>query len=208
MVIVATQQARYQEYKYDEEECTKTKKTVTCAIKKAIATWPTDTDDSPPVVYIGLNDSHNEVVSKIKNAKVIDDSKKFFLEVVDVVCLRCSGKRDFTKAGDLGFKSNDEADIVKVEESMCHPVFYRRSGTGEKFIGSIAHLVTFGIPYVLGKAFGRETWAGATNKDEICPICKQFPGTIGCSKVHTEVEFQRNGSKTTIMVNHTDYLDD
>ena len=90
-------------------------------------------------------------MSKIKNAKVIDDSKKFFLEVVDVVCLRCSGKRDFTKAGDLGFKSNDEADIVKVEESMCHPVFYRRSGTGEKFIGSIAHLVTFGIPYVLEK---------------------------------------------------------
>ena len=69
MVIVATQNIDYQDILFQEKYLIGIQKIFKIAVKQAIGV----DIDSPPVVYIGLKDSHKDVKSKIKGANVIEN---------------------------------------------------------------------------------------------------------------------------------------
>ena len=48
-------------------------------------------------------------------------------------------------------------------------------------MGGIAHVITLGIPYLLGAH-----WPGFTNSDEICQACGLPPGAAACHPVGTQ----------------------
>ena len=62
-----------------------------------------------------------------------------------------------------------------------------------------------GIPYALELQLGKKTWPGFTkDSDEICPSCKQSPGSEGCCVV--KKSYNIPGQDEPVLVDHTNEL--
>ena len=205
MVIVATQQQRYRDVIFTKEDS----ETVRTTFKYAVSQVTKIDIDCPPVVYIAFDDKEDVVLSKIQTAKVLVN-EEFTLNFADGTCLRCSSKTRYVQSPSgplqkIGILHGNDDSLVKYDESKCHPRFYARSGGNERLLGSLAHGVTLGIPYlVLNKGLRMETWSGLYDIVEICPVCKKLPGAVGCCQVMTQVKI----GTEVVVVDHTDKLDE
>lgn len=136
-------------------------------------------------------------------------------------CTRCAGKLIFedTPTGQrviVGYEDNKGG--MPVGQSKCHPVFVPKYSKLINVFGGIVRvalvggaLVASGPPLAgavvtaqaVGWATGVDTLPGFTNSHEICPNCKKFPGSDGCSFVGKKVDI--DGKEFT--VSHSPHLD-
>lgn len=67
--------------------------------------------------------------------------------------------------------------------SKCHPQVTSKYTTLTKITGSVFHLLTLGIPFVLGKVFvGHGILPSLLNKEQVCGSCSQCLESPGCTK--------------------------
>ena len=199
IVIIATNRKdeRYQRLGFTEEDAHEAQSLFKLSYKLATGE---ELHKCPPVVYIPVNHSEEEVVSDIKKAKVIDD-KVFVPRFQDGVCSRCAIRF-------IRNSKNEGICVADVEHTAynttrCHPVFVPKYSTGEKIQGGLAHIATLGTALLYEAITEKETWPGFTNSDEICPSCKLSPGSKGCLQVK-EKFILPDGSEIT--VEHTNEL--
>lgn len=185
MVVVATnQKGRYQAIRFGDDEIQATKEVFHVALKLAVER---EEISCPPVIYIGTGDTGDEILKKVKGALVTREAD-LPLHFIDDVCAQCAAKiRYGTLKERIGVVDPDTGEIIPYEESKCHPTFVQRFSRVEKIIGGFAHIATLGTTVVAGK-FGLRTWPGFTNSDEMCPKCKNSPGSKGCSTVKKVIE--------------------
>ena len=140
----------------------------------------------PPIIFISMNDSCEDIYAKIESAAVIYDGVR--LEFDHRTCARCGLKAKFLGEGDKEvkvacFAGEDPSKSIPYDESHCHPMIISKYWTITKVLGGIAHVVT-------GKMFLGK-WPDFHNPDdEICVHCAQVPGTRGCKPVHTYYELK------------------
>lgn len=185
LVVVATNPSKpkYQKkgMEFDKEDF----KVVKRVLKRALHDATGQYMPCPPVVYIGLNDTPDECIEKIKDASKKDNVP---LQFSENVCGRCSVQVRDNKCGKVSVSYCDNSDEVPYHESKCHPQFEQRYSTAQKIIGGGAHILALGAGLIIEKITNRETWPGFTNSDEQCTICKKFPGARGCSQVGMEID--------------------
>ena len=158
----------------------------------------------PPIIFISLFDTCEEILSKIKESQVSREGVE--LEFNPSTCARCNIKigtlredrKIEHKDGLLATCSydNDWKAAIPYEESTCHPMMIPKYSKLVKIVGEIAHLITFKL--FLGK------WPSFTSLDEVCISCGQCPKTRGCTKVRTD--FTKGSG--TIHVDHTSTVDE
>ena len=201
MVVIATNHRRFQTVRFSEEDLRETRATLGLAIKMATHSKVMDV---PPVVYVGLHDSGDHILSIIKGARVLKDDVFIVPKFLDNVCSKCCAlvryadgppeKRDI-----VGIINPKNGSLEPYSNSTCHPCFVPRYSTAKKVIGGFAHVATVGVGLMVEKVAGVDTWPSFTNTDEICPNCKCPPGSGGCCLVMTTVEIQGKD----YLVNHT-----
>ena len=73
--------------------------------------------------------------------------------------------------------------IIPHSESKCHGEMIDRYGKLEKAIGGTVHLLTLGVVLLYGYASGNRTFAGYTNDEKMCHLCRSSLGSAGCQTV-------------------------
>ena len=135
--------------------------------------------DKPPIVFISMNDSGEDIYRKILDAPVIYNGVRLAFD--SHTCARCG-----TKAKLLGEKKEkvacyvgeDPSKSIPYDESLCHPLIISKYWKITKIVGGIAHFIT------RKKYIGK--WPNFRNPDdEICIQCKKVPGSHGCQRVNT-----------------------
>ena len=199
MIIIATNRKdeRYQRIGFTEKDAHEAQSLFKLSYKLATGE---ELHECPPVVYIPVNHSEEEVVSKIKKAEVIHD-KVFVPRFQDGVCSRCA-IRFIRNSKNEGICVVDDENTA-YETTRCHPVFVPKYSTGEKIQGGLAHIATLGTALLYEAITKKETWPGFTNSDEICPSCKQSPGSKGCLQVKEKFVLP---DSSEITVEHTNEL--
>ena len=140
----------------------------------------------PPIIFVSMNDTCEEIFTKIKSAPVIFDGVRLAFD--HGTCARCGLKTKF-----LGERKNevkvacyigeDPSKSIPYEESHCHPMIISKYWTITKVVGGVAHVIT-------GKKFLGK-WPDFHNPDdEICVHCAKVPGTRGCQPVNTYYELK------------------
>ena len=143
-------------------------------------------DQKPPIVFISMNDTCEEIYTKILSAPVISDGMR--LEFSHQTCARCGIKAKFLGGGEKEVKvacyaGEDPSQSTPYKESLCHPMIISKYWKITKVLGGIAHVIT--RKKFLGK------WPDFRNPDdEVCINCGAFPGTRGCLPVHFVYELK------------------
>ena len=153
-------------------------------------------DGKPPIVFISMHDSCNDVMKKIQCASVICNTLKLPFDCQ--ACTRCGIKaklltnknKEYVKVA--CYAGEDPSESTPYEESLCHPLIISKYWKITKVVGGIVHVVT------RKKYIGK--WPDFYNRDdEICVKCGQVPETKGCHRVRTPFELKGK----TFIVDHT-----
>ena len=141
--------------------------------------------DKPPIVFLSMNDSCEDVMKKIEDAPVVCDELKLAFD--HRTCIRCGLKAKILKYKDdkerrvACYAGQDPTVAIPYEESHCHPLIISKHWTITKIVGGIAHFVT------ARRFIDRGWWPDFHNPDdEICIACRRVlgvPGEPGCTKV-------------------------
>lgn len=99
-------------------------------------------------------------------------------------------------------------DEVPYDESKCHPIIVPKYSEITKIIGGIVHIITLGAVAAFQGHTGMKYVPWFTNSDEICPACKNSPGSDGCKVVGEEASVpMQGGEKTCVKTSHSTKLD-
>ncbi len=147
-------------------------------LQEALAVVFKDDADSapePPVEFISLFDTCEQVLHKIQHAKVRKDS--VVLNFKRSFCARCGltihrGENDKESSY---CTSPDRLGGIAFDESTCHPVMIPKYSTLQKIVGGVLHLVTF--RQFVGN------WPSFETMDEVCIKCEQPPKSHGCMQI-------------------------
>ena len=135
-------------------------------------------DEKPPIVFLSMHDTCEDILKKIKDAPVITDGMR--LEWQYKTCTRCGIKARILGEGEKSVKVAccvDE-DFIPYEESLCHPKIVSKYWKITTVIGGIAHFVT-------QKKFA-EKWPTFGHANiKMCVECNQVPGTRGCKMINS-----------------------
>ncbi len=155
----------------------------------------------PPIIFMSLWDTCEDVLRKIKESKVSREGVN--LNFNPSTCARCGIKigqlkeeehkraKSHSLPGDSAAATDGAAsgEVISVathgswsaaipyEDSTCHPMLIPKYTIIQKIMGGIVHLVTFKA--FLGK------WPDFGNMDEVCIKCGKSPKAAGCHKVRT-----------------------
>lgn len=193
-IVVAATMPNMPVLGFEEEDFERTKHVFQLALDHAI---PEEKVICPPIVHIGFNDSPKDCISKITCSSVLKNDI-VSLQFKKNVCARCSGTIICNEKVDAAYSDGTK---IRHAESKCHPFFVPKYSTASKIVGGLAHIATLGIGYMISQAYS-EVWPGITNSDEICIKCKNSPGSPGCTKVGTDIEYD----KKKIKVGHASTL--
>jgi hypothetical protein len=145
--------------------------------------------DKPPIVFLSMNDSCEDVMKKIEDAPVVCDELKLAFD--HRTCIRCGLKARILKCKDdrerkvACFAGQDPTVAMPYRESHCHPLIISKHWTITKIVGGIAHFIT------ARQFIDRGWWPNFHNPDdEICIVCREIPGEPGCTKVGNRYEGQ------------------
>lgn len=214
MVIIATNHPRKQRFEFDEQDvtdmnvCFMRSLNLATRNEKSIARCP-------PVVYIGLLEPGEEILTKLRAAHVINPHGLIF-KFVDSVCSKCAVRIRYAehkvhhgnRPRELVGVTNSKGEFLEYNKSLCHPIIIPRYTRLEKVLGGIVHITTLGLMYLYEKAYSVETLPGLFNSEEICPSCQKAPGQPGCTTVCTRCTVAWNGSPIDLPVNHTNELEE
>lgn len=129
----------------------------------------------PPLIFISLFDTCEAVLEKVQRAKV--KREHIQLELSRSACSRC-GVNIFKEGKDdakAAYIPVSQSGAIAEEESTCHPMLVPKYSRITKFLGGVAHLITF------RRFVGR--WPNFENMDEECINCRQPPSSHGCVQV-------------------------
>ena len=135
-------------------------------------------DLKPPIVFISMNDTCEDIYAKIQSAPVICDGIR--LAFTHQTCARCGIKVKFLGMGEkiACYIKEDPSQSIPYEESLCHPLIISKYWKITKVLGGITHVIT--AKKYLGK------WLNfRIPDDEICVNCGATPGSQGCLRVNT-----------------------
>lgn len=199
MVIIATnrKQQRHQLLGFDQDDIMEVMKVFRLALKEGI-----DLDiKCPPVVYLGVEDKDDEILSKIQEAAVLVDQVFMLPEFKRSICSNCSAELVGSFIGQPWIAVENGEEIL-YEESKCHPTLVDKYNESEKIFGGCGHILTLKI--ALKKADKVQTWPYFNNADRICPICSRSPGSTGCLKILQKVRCTNRITQgvTMIKVDH------
>ena len=206
MVVIATNHRRFQKVRFSEEDLSETRATLGLAIKMATHD---NVMDVPPVVYVGLHDIGDHILSIIKGARVLKDDVFIVpAKLLEDVCPRCSALIRYAdgppeKRHIVGIINPKNGSLEPYRNSSCHPYIVPRYSTAKKVIGGFAHVATVGVGLMVEKVAGVNTWPSFTNTDEICYYCKCPRGSGGCCPVMKEVRIMVNHRHLRILVDHS-----
>ena len=182
MVTIATNYFKYKDFDFTKEDIAQTQTVLLAAIRRA-------TDEKlskcPPVVYIGPDETCEEILHKIQTACVLHQDTSYSPPSIKTICCRCASQIHFSMGVPVGVLSGDVFENYDV--TKCHPCFVPKYTNIKKIAGGIGHIATLGSTIGFAKALNKETWPGFTNSDEICPVCKCPPGSPGCCPVKQTV---------------------
>lgn len=205
MVIVATQDLMYQDYPFTNEHLSQICD-VFCKAVFRVTDIEMTPATCPPVIYIGYDHTHDDVLQAVKHAKVLAGDGVFKPAFRDDVCSRCAATTRYSKTEDklvpVGVINGDIYE--KYEESKCHPKFIPKYSKTAKTIGGIVHVLTLGTFILHEIMTGDDTFPGFTNSDEICPFCEQAPGSKGC--IHVLKKYKLLKTNEIFEVDHTNAL--
>ena len=150
--------------------------------------------EKPPIIFLSMNDSCEDIFWKIKHAPVITDKVRLAFDYP--TCSRCGIKAKFIRDKQTKvacYVGEDPSKSVPYEESLCHPLIIPKYWEITKIVGGIAHFIT--RKKFLGK------WPDFHNPDdEICIKCGQVPGTHGCMQVNSR--YKPQGQEGELIVDH------
>ena len=98
-------------------------------------------------------------------------------------------------------------DEEQYHNSYCHPLLIPKHSRLVKFVGGIAHIVTFGMGKVYEVASKKKSWPGFGNSEEKCVVCGSAPGTDGCRPVNQYCDITVGGIDYKIKLDHSKDLD-
>jgi hypothetical protein len=159
-------------------------------------------DQKPPIVFISMNDTCEDIYVKIKSAPAICDEIR--LAFSHQTCAKCGIKAKFLGAGGKEVKvacyvGQDPSQSIPYKESLCHPLIISKYWKITKVFGGIAHVIT--AKRFLGK------WPNFRNPDdEICVNCGELPGTRGCLPVNTVYELKGGKLKVDHKCNPDEHI--
>ena len=205
MVIIATAPTRMslnpsiQDSLFVEEDEEVTRQQFHIALKKNVL--PLRSKGSlpdPPIIFISMLDECEEILEKVKSAKVA----KSFLELSldSGICIKCSCSIKETEGERVlcNPKGSNETTFIPYEESLCHPLFIPKHS-------ELADIVTEnGVKnLVLKKTRGK----AHSPSGEVCHKCKKSPREEGCMLVGTKYEITVKSKKKEIFVDHTNRVE-
>lgn len=170
--------------------------------KAMVSVFGSEDVPQPPIIFVSLFDTCEEVYSKIKESKVSHEGVE--LEFNPFTCARCNikigslkeGVPEDHKDGLMATCTHDDwSSAIPYEDSTCHPMMLPKYSKIQKIVGGIAHLITFKL--FLGK------WPSFRSLDEICIKCGDCPKSRGCHKVRTKYVHSTGSS---IDVDHTNVV--
>ena len=201
MVIIATQDLKYQRINFTEEDRDKIRDVFCEAVR--LGTDEKKFSTCPPVLYVGYYDTHDDVLRAVKQADVLAGDGVFIPAFQNGVCSHCTVKTRYSATKlPVGVVKGDVFE--KYEKSKCHPGFVQKYSTAAKIAGGFAHIAVLGSALAFEAVTDIETWPGFTNSDEICPCCKKIPGSKGCRLVLQKHEIP--GKRDPVEVDHTNEL--
>ena len=156
----------------------------------------------PPLLYLSINDSGSNVLKMIKSTKVANQHG-LKLDFHKGTCARCALRISVVSGKKVCFV-DDDSPVQVYEESKCHPLFLPKHTKLTRILGSVAYIVTLGIPRLFGAR-----WPSFFTPDEFCLACNKQPGAPGCEPVLQQCTVPlSNGNSTKILVDHSNKLDD
>ena len=205
MMLVVTQPANVYKYippdkvPFSDEDCTMTRDNFAITLRRALKLQEDDESADhiiPPIVFLSMQDSCEDVMRKVKEAPVI--SQQLTIPFECQACSRCGLKAKWLKNKEnkkvkiACYAGDDPTLSMPYEESQCHPMIIPKYYKITKIVGGIAHIITW-------KKF-KDKWPDFHNEDdEICIACNQIPGTPGCEKVRTNYVYHNEFS---VFVDH------
>ena len=216
MVIVATNHPRYQQYGFSDAS----KKDVKRVFQTALENITNDTSlECPPIVYIALDDSAQEILLKIKAATVQNES--LLCGFIDNVCAKCAVKVRYIKPE---LKDSDETEDILQEhirshvvtaneelldyaESKCHPVIIPKYSKLQKILGGVAHIASLGVVFFVEYSMGKKYIPGFFSSDELCLACGKPPGTPGCHYVRKKYTISWHSRPLEVSVDHCNEIE-
>jgi hypothetical protein len=194
MVLVATVNPDVYQYippeiiPFSEEAKQTTRGKFQAALMKVLPTGETIPDDKPPIAFISMNDSCEDIMKKIQDAPVICEELNLAFD--HRTCIRCGLKAKILRSKDGAkrvacYAGEDPSKAMPYEESHCHPLIISKYWTIVKIVGGIAHFVTRGQ--------FKGWWPDFRNPDdEICIECGRVPGDRngGCTKLGSRFKLE------------------
>lgn len=188
MVLVTTQPLDIYQYvpkgvtPFSDEAVAKTRESFSEALAQVMPEDERLPVDQPPIVFVSIRDTCEDILEKVKEARVI--RRELRLKFDHRTCVRCGLKakilmyKDNRKRKVACFSGQDPSVSMPYAESHCHPLIISKYWTITKIVGGIAHFVT------RKKYHGR--WPDFRNPDDqVCIACGKLPGEQGCRKVAT-----------------------
>ena len=210
MVVVATQdRSLYDKMKegceiFTKEEMRKTKKYFDKAMRHI---FQGEEAPTPPIIYLSLTDTCDDVLRKIKESKVVREGVG--LTFNPSTCARCGihiGKlrnpkdvRNIERIDDIAIATNTPGSVaIPYEDTTCHPALGPKYTPIQCFFGGLGHLLTW--KQFIGK------WPYFANGEEVCINCHEPPKSRGCVRIGET--FYHKKAKNGIIVNHTSNVEE
>ena len=153
MILVATQPANVYKYippdqvPFSDEDHVTTRDNFVITLRRALSEDDGSADNAiPPIVFISMRDSCEEVMKKVKEASVI--SQQLTIPFECQACSRCGLKakwlrnKENKKVKIACYAGEDPSLSIPYEESRCHPMIVPKYYEITKIIGGIAHVIT------------------------------------------------------------------
>ena len=202
MVLATTQPQGIYQYvpegvtPFSDDDVAKTRACFTETLTKVFSEDEQLPNDQPPIIFISMCDSCEDILAKINKARVIRQELK--LKFDHRTCVHCGLKAKILTCRNnkinrvACYSGQDPSVSMPYEESHCHPLIISKYWTIEKIVGGIAHFVT--------KQRYHGKWPDFHNPDDqVCIACGKLPGEPGCEKVGTHYVL----NKQRIFVNHS-----
>ena len=152
-------------------------------------------DQKPPIVFISMNDTCEDIYANIKDAPVIYNGMR--LSYKHGVCDHCGLKTKFLEVGEeivkIACYAVDPSCCVPYKESVCHPMFISKYSGITKLFGQIYRTLT------------RKRPDFHNPDDKICINCGKIPLESGCMQVGTYYTVENN---KRLLVDHEVFATD
>ena len=185
---------------FSDDDAAKTRAKFTEALARVLPEDERLPNDQPPMVFISMRDSCEDILTKVKEARVIRQELKLTFD--HRTCVRCGLKAKILTYGNnetkkvACYSGQDPSVSMPYEESHCHPLIISKYWTITKIVGGIAHFIT--------KKRYQGKWPDFSNPDDqVCIACGKLPGEQGCEKIGTQYQLRGIIVNQRIDVDHS-----